>query len=53
MQRLSERWVKLHDKERHALYSSANVIRMSKGRTVGRAGHVAEEKCIQNVGRET
>jgi hypothetical protein len=42
-------WRKLHYEELHNLYSSPNIIRMMKSRTVGWAGHVArmggEEEC--------
>jgi hypothetical protein len=33
-------WRKLHNEELHNLYSSPNVIRMTKSRHMSRAGHV-------------
>jgi hypothetical protein len=37
---LTEDWRKLHDVELHNLYSSPNIIRMSKSRTMRWVGHV-------------
>jgi hypothetical protein len=34
-------WRKLHNEELHNLYSSPNIIRMSKSRRMRWAGHVA------------
>jgi hypothetical protein len=34
-------WRKLHNEERHNLYSSPNIIRMIKSRRMKWAGHVA------------
>jgi hypothetical protein len=34
-------WRKLHDEELHDLYSSPNIIRISKSRKMRWAGHVA------------
>jgi hypothetical protein len=34
-------WRKLHNEELHNLYSSPNIIRMTKSRRTGWAGHVA------------
>jgi hypothetical protein len=41
-------WRKLHNKELHNLYSSPNIIRMIKSRSMRWAGHVARMgvKCI-------
>jgi hypothetical protein len=33
-------WRKLHNEELHNLYSSPSIIRMSKSRRMGWAGHV-------------
>jgi hypothetical protein len=35
-------WRKLHNEEFHNLFSFLNVIRMTKSRSMKRAGHVAE-----------
>jgi hypothetical protein len=35
-------WRKLHHKELHNLYSSPNIIRMIKSRTMRWAGHVEQ-----------
>jgi hypothetical protein len=35
-------WRKLHNEELHKLYSSPNIIRMTKSRRVRWAGHVAQ-----------
>jgi hypothetical protein len=37
----TEDWRKLHNKELHKLYSSPNIIRMTKSRRMRWAGHVA------------
>jgi hypothetical protein len=43
-------WRKMHNEQRHNLYSSPNIIRMMKSRRMRWAGHVArmggEEECI-------
>jgi hypothetical protein len=36
-------WRKLHNEELHNLYSSPNLIRMIKSRTIRWAGHVARK----------
>jgi hypothetical protein len=50
-------WGKLHDEELNDRYSSPNIVRVFKSRTMRRAGHVArmggEERCIQRFGGET
>jgi hypothetical protein len=43
-------WIGLHNEELYALYSSTNIIRVTKSRRLRWAGHVArvgEERCIQ------
>jgi hypothetical protein len=42
-------WRELHNEELHALYSSANVIRMFKSRRIMRAGHVARMGEMRNA----
>jgi hypothetical protein len=44
-------WRKLHNEELHNMYSSPNIIRMSKSRRMRGAGHVARlgEKCIYDI----
>jgi hypothetical protein len=39
---VTEGWRKLHNEELHNLYSSPNIIRMIKTRTMRWAGHVAQ-----------
>jgi hypothetical protein len=43
-------WKKLHNEELHDLYSSPNIVRVTKSRRMGRAGHVERmgngETCI-------
>jgi hypothetical protein len=39
--------IKLHNKEPHNLYSSPNMM-MIKSRRMRWAGHVGDEKCVQN-----
>jgi hypothetical protein len=41
-------WIKLHNEELHNLYSSPNIIRMTKSRRIGRACSTSggEEECI-------
>jgi hypothetical protein len=38
---VTEEWRKLHNEELHNLYSSPNIIRMIKSRSMRLAGHVA------------
>jgi hypothetical protein len=38
---MTEGWRKLHNEELHNLYSSPNIIRMTKSSRMRRAGHVA------------
>jgi hypothetical protein len=40
---------KLHDEERHNLYSSPNIIRVIKSRRMGWAGHVARMGEMRNA----
>jgi hypothetical protein len=49
---ITEGWRKLHNEEPHNLYSSTNIVRMIKSRTVRWAEHVAcmGEKCIRSSG---
>jgi hypothetical protein len=42
---------KLHNEELHNLYSSPNIIRMTKARRMGWAGHVARMGETRNVYR--
>jgi hypothetical protein len=42
-------WRKLHNDELHNLYSSPNIVRVIKSRTMRRAGHVA---CMGEERRE-
>jgi hypothetical protein len=45
-------WRKLHNEERHILYSSPNIIRQIKSRRMRTAGHVArmgEERNVYKV----
>jgi hypothetical protein len=42
-------WRKLHNEELHSLYSSPNIIRMIKSRTMGWAWHVARMGEIRNA----
>jgi hypothetical protein len=44
-------WRKLHNEERHNLYSSPNIIRMIKSRTMRWAGHVARMWAKRNAYR--
>jgi hypothetical protein len=46
---VAEGWRKLHNEERHNLYSSQNVVRMNKLRRVRWVGHVARMETIKNV----
>jgi hypothetical protein len=43
-------WRKLHNEELHNLYSSPNIIRQIKSRSLRWAGHVARmgEECVQD-----
>jgi hypothetical protein len=45
------KWRKLHNEKLHDLYSSPNIVRVIKSRTMGCAGHVAwmgrREACIE------
>jgi hypothetical protein len=41
MDEVTGEWRKLHNEELHNLYSSPNIIRMIKSRSMGWAGHVA------------
>jgi hypothetical protein len=46
-------WRKLRDDELHSLYSSPNIVRAIKSRTMRWAGHVArkgDERCLQGFG---
>jgi hypothetical protein len=42
-------WRKLHSEELHILYSSLNIIRQIKSRTMRWAGHVARVREARNV----
>jgi hypothetical protein len=44
-------WRKLHNEELHNLYSSPNIIRMSKSRRMRWAGHVARMGETRNAYR--
>jgi hypothetical protein len=50
-------WRRLHNKELYALYSSPNIIRVSKSRRPSLVGRVArngvDERSIEGVGGET
>ena len=50
-------WRKLHNEELNDLYSSSNIVRVTKSRKMGCAGHVGrmggEEGCIQDFGGKT
>jgi hypothetical protein len=48
-------WRRLHNKERYAVYSSPNTIRVIKSRRLRWAGHMAcmGERCIQDFSGET
>jgi hypothetical protein len=49
-------WRRLHNIKLYALYSSPNIIRVIKSRTLRWAGHVArmgERRCIQGFSGET
>jgi hypothetical protein len=50
-------WRRLHNEELNDLYSSQNIIRVSKSRGMRLAGHVArmggKERCMQDFGGET
>jgi hypothetical protein len=49
-------WRRLHNVELHDLYTSPNLIRLSKSRRTRGAGHVArmtDKKCIQNLCRKS
>jgi hypothetical protein len=54
---VTREWRKLHNEEHNDLYSSPNIVRVIKLRTMRWAGHVArmglEEKRIQGFGGET
>jgi hypothetical protein len=49
-------WGKLHNNELHSLYSSPNIVTVSKSRRMRWVGHVARmgggEMCLQNFGWE-
>jgi hypothetical protein len=45
-------WTKLHNEELHNLYSSPNIIRMSKSRRMRWAGHVARMGETRNAYRK-
>jgi hypothetical protein len=45
------RWLKLHNEERHNLYSSPSIIRIIKSRRIRWAGHVARMGDKRNVYR--
>jgi hypothetical protein len=44
-------WRKLHNEELHTLYSSLNIIRMTKSRRMRWAGHVARMRETRNAHR--
>jgi hypothetical protein len=44
-------WRKLHNEELHNLYSSPNIIRMIKARSMRWAGHVARIGAKRNASR--
>jgi hypothetical protein len=48
--RMVGNWIKLHNEELHNLYSSSDIIRMIKSRSMRWAGHMAhlgrEEECM-------
>jgi hypothetical protein len=51
-------WIKLHNEELHNLYSSPNIIRMIKSRSMRLTGHVArigerKNDCMKGFGRKT
>ena len=46
---ITEKWRKLHNAELHALYSSPNIIRNLKSRTVRWTGHVARMERSRNA----
>jgi hypothetical protein len=50
-------WRRLHNEELNDLYSSPNIIRVTKSRRMRWAGHVAcmggKERCIPDFGGET
>jgi hypothetical protein len=51
---VTEGWRELHNEELHNLYSSPNIIRVTKSRMIRWAGHVTfREKCIQNFSLKT
>jgi hypothetical protein len=47
----TESWRKLHNEELHNLYSSPNIIRMTKSRRMRWAGHVAQMRAQRNAYR--
>jgi hypothetical protein len=49
-------WIRPHNEELNDLYSSPNIIRVTKARRMRWAGHVArmgEKRCIRDFGGET
>jgi hypothetical protein len=48
---VTEDWRKLHNEELHNLYSSPNIIRMMKSRSMRLAGHVARIGATRNAYR--
>jgi adenine-specific DNA methylase len=48
---VTREWRKLHDEELHNLYSSPNIIRMMKSRSMRWAGHVAQMGETRNAYR--
>jgi hypothetical protein len=53
---VTREWIKLHTGELNDLYCSANIVRVTKSRRMGRAGHVARigaERGIRDIDGET
>ena len=50
-------WRRLHNEELYDLYSTTNIIRVTKSRLMRWAGHVArigdKKRCIQGLGGDT
>ena len=52
---ITREWLKLHNEELNDLYSSPNIIRVIKSRSMRWVGHVPHmgKRCMQGLGGET